>query len=210
MFVLSWIRSSDAQASNDAAAAAATNAADPAVATDAVAAAAAAAAVTSATAPSAMETEQNPDDWVFLPSDHTDLMASSVSDLDLLSASMTLYRPSTMTPSISAHPASSRTRADTTTIESTVVEAAAADSTAPAETQQRKSRRQLKQEKRQKQAEEELERRPRYDPMIAKMRDHEFKMAKMTKMGLRSGRVLAGGVKMVGGPQSSSAAVKTC
>ncbi|KAF9574187.1 hypothetical protein EC968_007282 [Mortierella alpina] len=64
----------------------------------------------------------------------------------------------------------------------------------------KKSRRQLKQELRHKQAMEELERRPRYDPMIAKMRDHEFKMAKMAKLGLRSGRIMS---SSSGGPQSA-------
>ncbi|KAF9363301.1 hypothetical protein BGX34_004436 [Mortierella sp. NVP85] len=154
--VLSWIRPSDAQA-NDV-----SKTLDDANVP-----------VSAASSPGAEE--QHQEDWVFLPSDHNDLMESSISDLDLLSASMTLYRPST-------HPASSRTRSghDPALTTSTEAEQVAV-------VPQQKSRRQLKQERRQQQALAELERKPRYDPVIAKMRDQEFKMAKMAKLGLRSG-----------------------
>ena len=172
MFMLSWIRSSEAQASNNA----------TALVTD---------------HDSVME-DQRQEDWVVLPCDHTDLMEASVSDLDLLSASMTLYRPSA-----SSHPASSRTRSDTTSSSSgascSPLTGTTAHAGGPGE-QTKKSRRQLKQELRHQQAMEELERRPRYDPMIAKMRDHEFKMAKMAKLGLRSGRIMS---SSSGGPQST-------
>lgn len=171
--MLSWIRSSEAQASNNA----------PALAAD----------------HDAVEEDQRQEDWVVLPCDHTDLMEASVSDLDLLSASMTLYRPST-----SSHPASSRTRTDTTSSSSgascSPLTGTAAHASGPGEQTTKKSRRQLKQELRHQQAMEELERRPRYDPMIAKMRDHEFKMAKMAKLGLRSGRIMS---SSSGGPQAA-------
>ncbi|CAO3567847.1 unnamed protein product [Mortierella alpina] len=169
MFMLSWIRSSEAQASNNA----------PAMATERT----------------SVEEDQRQEDWVVLPCDHTDLMEASVSDLDLLSASMTLYRPST-----SSHPCSSRTRNDTTSSSSGASTGAAAHAGGPGEQTTKKSRRQLKQELRHQQAMEELERRPRYDPMIAKMRDHEFKIAKMAKLGLRSGRIMS---SSSGGPQSA-------
>ncbi|KAG0360400.1 hypothetical protein BC939DRAFT_498822 [Gamsiella multidivaricata] len=173
MFVLSWIRSSDTQASN---------------------ASTTAPSITDKNAPSStspQEPEPHQDDWVFLPSDHTDLMSASVSDLDLLSASMTLYRPST-------HPASSRTR--TLTSETLSPSDVCSDSNGIVG----KSRRQLKKEMRQQQALEELERRPRYDPTIAKMRDLEFKMAKMNKLGLRSGRILSASSGGAGGPHSGA------
>ncbi|KAF9084396.1 hypothetical protein BGX29_007002 [Mortierella sp. GBA35] len=105
------------------------------------------------------------DDWVLLPADEEAMMNASISDLQLLSASTMTLRPST------SHPAStSRTTTSATTATT-------------------KSRRQLKQEMRLQQAQEDLERRPRYDPMIAKMRDYEFKLAKMNKLGMRSGRI---------------------
>ncbi|KAF9932920.1 hypothetical protein BGZ67_004516 [Mortierella alpina] len=172
--MLSWIRSSEAQASNNA----------PALATD----------------HDSVEEDQRQEDWVVLPCDHTDLMEASVSDLDLLSASMTLYRPSA-----SSHPASSRSRTETTSSSSgascsPLTGTTAAHAGGPGVQTTKKSRRQLKQELRHQQAMEELERRPRYDPMIAKMRDHEFKMAKMAKLGLRSGRIMS---SSNGGPQSA-------
>ncbi|KAF9935962.1 hypothetical protein BGZ65_002847 [Modicella reniformis] len=172
--VLSWIRPSDAQApiANDASKVPDANN------------------VPAATAASSGTEGQQQDDWVFLPSDHDDLMESSISDLDLLSASMTLYRPS-------VHPASSRTRA-TADHDLTSTEEGGEEAVVP----QMKSKRQLKQERRQQQALAELERKPRYDPMIAKMRDQEFKMAKLAKMGLRNGRVMS---SSTGGPNSSSA-----
>ncbi|KAF9186830.1 hypothetical protein BGZ51_008752 [Haplosporangium sp. Z 767] len=183
MFVLSWIRSSDAQQTSSPAN---DNSSSPAPAL----------ARTSSTDNLDMAghsiDNRHQDDWVFLPSDHQDLMESSVSDLDLLSTSMTLYRPSS-----TAHPASSRTRTEATTSTSSS-SAVVAGSTSGEHT--KKSRRQLKQEMRNKQAMEELERRPRYDPMIAKMRDQEFKMAKMAKLGLRSGNVMSsntGGARSV-------------
>ncbi|KAG0253901.1 hypothetical protein BG011_006102 [Mortierella polycephala] len=174
MFVLSWIRSSDAQ-----------QASTPA--NDSSSSPAPALARVPLTDNMDIAGHSNDDrhqeDWVFLPSDHQDLMESSVSDLDFLSASMTLYRPSS-----TAHPASSRTRTETT-ISTSSSSAVAADNTSGEHT--KKSRRQLKQEIRQKQAAEALERRPRYDPMIAKMRDQELKMAKMAKLSLRSGKVMS-------------------
>ncbi|KAF9129189.1 hypothetical protein BGX30_014051 [Mortierella sp. GBA39] len=132
------------------------------------------------------------DDWVFLPADEETMMNASISDLQLLSASTMTLRPS------STHPASSSRTAVTTTA---VVH---------------KSRRQLKQEKRLQQAQEDLERRPRYDPTVAKMRDYEFKLAKLQKLGMRSGRIASsttGGAHSVksmrgagasGGPQVSA------
>ncbi|KAG0203641.1 hypothetical protein BGX28_004128 [Mortierella sp. GBA30] len=155
--MLSWIRSSEAQASSN---------------------------VTVGTTDSNAAEDHRQEDWVVLPSDHTDLMEGSVSDLDLLSQSLTLYRTT------SSHPASSRTRTETSSSSASALAIVTATATATASSADntKKSRRQLKQEKRQQQALEELERRPRYDPMIAKMRDQEFKMAKMAKLGMRSGR----------------------
>ncbi|KAI8353926.1 hypothetical protein B0O80DRAFT_66077 [Mortierella sp. GBAus27b] len=182
MFVLSWIRPSDAAAA--AAPGAEVKVDDVNLPVD-----------NGDSSSSDMEdqpSQQQQDDWVFLPSDHHDLMESSISDLDLLSASMTLYRPS-------AHPASSRTRTGSS---------AGHDPATPPVQEQvdivppapQKSKRQLKQERRQQQALAELERKPRYDPVVARMRDQEFKMAKMAKMGLRSGNIMSTG----GGTQSSS------
>ncbi|KAF9904833.1 hypothetical protein BX616_001160, partial [Lobosporangium transversale] len=182
MFMLSWIRS-DAQASN------ASNAAVEVDASDVVTA--------SATTHSDLSVEKHQDDWVFLPSNHNDLMESSVSDLDLLSASMTLYRPGPSTTS-KGHPASARrTQAEAETISASTTETStseraltAATSTAMGVSETtptvKKSKRQLKQERRQQQALEELERQPRYDPITAKKRDQEFKMAKLAKMSMRS------------------------
>ncbi|KAG0029672.1 hypothetical protein BGZ82_007800 [Podila clonocystis] len=165
MFVLSWIRSSDAQASNK------TNSA-----------------ITSGSDNNA-HVDQNQDDWVFLPSDHDHLMETSCANLDLLSAS-------TMT----LHPASSRTRTHT--------------SGAPLRTHEvplepTKSRRQLKSEYRRQLAQEQLERKPRYDPFIAKLRDQEFQRAKMAKLALRSGRIMSsttGGAHSMKSRGSSGAA----
>lgn len=160
MFVLSWIRSSDAQASNK------TNST-----------------ITASTDNN--DIDQHQDDWVFLPSDHDHLMEASCANLDLLSAS-------TMT----LHPASSRTRAHaTSTTHDTSVEP--------------KSRRQLKSEYRRQLAQEQLERKPRYDPFIAKLRDQEFQRAKMAKLALRSGRIMSsttGGAHSMKGLRGSSGA----
>ncbi|KAF9353325.1 hypothetical protein BGX26_008899 [Mortierella sp. AD094] len=172
MFVISWIRSSDAQASN---ASQAQNDAAPAVNGD----------ISASTAEAAAMEDQHQDDWVFLPSDHNDLMESSISDLDLLSASMTLYPARSSSSTVSAHPASSRTRVEAS--DSSSSNGTTHDSSVPVQ----KSKRQLKQEMRLKQALEELERKPRYDPMIAKMRDHELKLAKMAKLAMRSGRIMS-------------------
>ncbi|KAG0379755.1 hypothetical protein BGX24_011867, partial [Mortierella sp. AD032] len=125
------------------------------------------------TTPSSLVVDQNQDDWVFLPADEDTMMNASISDLQLLSASTMTLRPST-------HPASScRTVTSTTASATTSTTAATVH----------KSRRQLKQELRLQQAQEELTRRPRYDPTIAKMRDYEFKLAKLNKLGVRSGRI---------------------
>ncbi|KAG0296325.1 hypothetical protein BGZ96_009724 [Linnemannia gamsii] len=118
-----------------------------------------------------VEQHQQSDDWVLLPADEDTIMNASISDLQLLSASTMTLRPST-------HPASSTRTASSSSMVSTTSVAVV-----------HKSRRQLKQEKRLQQAQEDLERRPRYDPMIAKMRDHEFKLAKLQKLGMRSGRI---------------------
>ncbi|KAF9433741.1 hypothetical protein BGZ76_009035 [Entomortierella beljakovae] len=173
MFALSWIRSSGAQASN------ASNAQGNAV--------------TETIETNPFETnsldESRQDDWVLLPSDHNDLMESSISDLDLLSASMTLYPSRTSTAS--SHPASSRTRGDETfnsSSNSNSNSSGAGASMLDSSPTKQKSKRQLKQEMRQQRALEELERKPRFDPTIAKMRDQELKMAKMAKLGLRNGR----------------------
>ncbi|KAI9241796.1 MAG: hypothetical protein BYD32DRAFT_432876 [Podila humilis] len=163
MFVLSWIRSSGAQASNT------TNSINTASTDN-------------------HNIDQHQDDWVFLPSDHNHLMEASCANLDLLSAS-------TMT----LHPASSRTRSHTSssTTQDTLVEP--------------KSRRQLKSEHRRRLAQEQLERKPRYDPFIAKLRDQEFQRAKLAKLALRSGRIMSsttGGahsMKGLGGPSGAGA-----
>ncbi|KAF9110016.1 hypothetical protein BGX27_006877 [Mortierella sp. AM989] len=183
MFVLSWIRSSDAQASN------ASNAENNAVtAVDDA----------SGSAVDVMD-GQHQDDWVFLPSDHNDLMESSISDLSHLSASMTLYPARSSTSTASSHPASSRTRDETT--------GSSSGSSSNNSAGKQKSKRQLKQEKRQKRMAEEQERKPRYDPMIAKMQDHEFKLAKMAKLSMRNGNNMSstsGGVGVgKGSPMSS-------
>ncbi|KAF9149096.1 hypothetical protein BG015_009135, partial [Linnemannia schmuckeri] len=143
------------------------------------------------------EQHHQSDDWVFLPADEDTMMNASISDLQLLSASTMTLRPS------STHPASSsRTATSPSSVTTTAVV--------------HKSRRQLKQEKRLQQAQEDLERRPRYDPTIAKMRDYEFKLAKLQKLGMRSGRIASsttGGAHSVksmrgagasGGPQVSA------
>ncbi|KAG0336996.1 hypothetical protein BG000_005930 [Podila horticola] len=166
MFVLSWIRSSDAQASNKTKSA-----------------------ITSGSDNSNnTHVDQNQDDWVFLPSDHDHLMEASCANLDLLSAS-------TMT----LHPASSRTRARTSGVSS-------ATHDTPLEP---KSRRQLKSEYRRQLAQEQLERKPRYDPFIAKLRDQEFQRAKLAKLALRSGRIMSsttGGAHSMKSRGSSGAA----
>lgn len=175
--MLSWIRSSDASANGTAVSAAGADAHD--------------------------NTDQQQDDWVVLPSDHNDLMTASVSNLDLLSSSMTLYHPSSSTSSSRhTHPAAGRSRNTThdglnTSSSSTMLPL-----------MNHKSRRQLKQEQRRQQEIEAMERRPRYDPMMAKMRDTEFKMIKLNKMGLRTGRILSsttGGANSLKGQQRSSA-----
>ncbi|KAF9306689.1 hypothetical protein BGZ74_004387 [Mortierella antarctica] len=166
MFVLSWIRSSDAQASNK------TNSA-----------------ITSGSDSNNTHVDQNQDDWVFLPSDHDQLMEASCSNLDLLSAS-------TMT----LHPASSRTRTHTSS---------ASPITHDTSLEPAKSRRQLKSEYRRQLALEQLERKPRYDPFIAKLRDQEFQRAKMAKLALRSGRIMSsttGGAHSMKSRGSSGAA----
>lgn len=167
----------------------------------------AAAANNKATTPSstASDDHHQSDDWVFLPADEEAMMNASISDLQLLSASTMTLRPSSTHPASSSRTATSSSSVTTTTA---VVH---------------KSRRQLKQEKRLQQAQEELERRPRYDPTIAKMRDYEFKLAKIQKLGMRSGRIASsttGGAHSVksmrsagssGGPQVSAApAAKAC
>ncbi|KAG9069791.1 hypothetical protein KI688_009116 [Linnemannia hyalina] len=173
MFMLSWIRSSDTQAASN---------------------------NNKATTPSSTTSDDHhhqSDDWVFLPADEETMMNASISDLQLLSASTMILRPS------STHPASSsRTATSSSSVSTTAVV--------------HKSRRQLKQEKRLQQAQDDLERRPRYDPMIAKMRDYEFKLAKLQKLGMRSGRIASsttGGAHSVksmrgagasGGPQVSA------
>ncbi|KAF9907029.1 hypothetical protein EC991_011333 [Linnemannia zychae] len=144
--------------------------------------------------------EQSQDDWVFLPADEETMMNASISDLQLLSASTMTLRPS------STHPASSsRILANNN---------ATTETTATVH----KSRRQLKQEMRLQQAQEDLSRRPRYDPTIAKMRDYEFKLAKLNKLGMRSGRIASSttggahsvksmrGSSSVGGPQVTAVA----
>ncbi|KAF9413938.1 hypothetical protein BGZ94_000557 [Podila epigama] len=112
---------------------------------------------------SAVDTHQ--DDWVFLPSDHSDLMERSCANLDLLSTS-------TMT----LHSSSASDQGTCHDNESVTVH---------------KSRRQLKNERRRQLAQEELERKPRYDPFIAKLRDQEFQRAKLAKLALRSGRIMS-------------------
>ncbi|KAG0308044.1 hypothetical protein BGZ97_000187 [Linnemannia gamsii] len=148
-----------------------------------------------------VDQHQQSDDWVLLPADEETIMNASISDLQLLSASTMTLRPS------STHPASATRTATSSSMVST---------TAVAVVTPHKSRRQLKQEMRLQQAQEELERRPRYDPMIAKMRDYEFKLAKLQKLGMRSGRIASattGGAHSVksmrgsgtaGGPQVSA------
>ncbi|KAF9172608.1 hypothetical protein BGX21_007165 [Mortierella sp. AD011] len=172
MFVISWIRSSDVQASD---ASKAQNGVAPVVNDD----------IDACTSEAAAMEGQHQDDWVFLPSDHNDLMESSISDLDLLSASMTLYPARSSPSTASAHPASSRTRVNA--LDSSSSSGATNDSNVPVQ----KSKRQLKQEMRMKQALEELERKPRYDPATAKMRDQELKMAKMAKLTMRSGKSMS-------------------
>ncbi|KAG0271447.1 hypothetical protein BGZ95_000735 [Linnemannia exigua] len=161
------------------------------------------------TTPASLVVDQNQDDWVFLPADEETMMNASISDLQLLSASTMTLRPS------STHPASSCRTA--TSSSSTAITSTAAATV-------HKSRRQLKQEMRLQQAQEDLTRRPRYDPTIAKMRDYEFKLAKLNKLGMRSGRIASSstggahsvksmrGPSSVGGPQVSSAvpSSKTC
>lgn len=120
-----------------------------------------------------VEQHQQSDDWVLLPTDEDTIMNASISDLQLLSASTMTLRPST-------HPASSNRTATSSPMVSTTTVAVVG---------QHKSRRQLKQEMRLQRAQEDLERRPRYDPTIAKMRDYEFKLAKLQKLGMRSGRI---------------------
>jgi hypothetical protein len=180
MFMLSWIRSSDASANgtNTAAGAATVNVHDGV---------------------DQQQQQSQHDDWVVLPSDHNDLMEASVSNLDLLSSSMTLY-PST---SRHTHPAATRSRNSTTT------NGGRTDTTGDLlPLMNHKSRRQLKQEQRRQQEVEAMERRPRYDPMMAKLRDNEFKMLKLNKMGLRTGRILSsttGGANSLKGQQRSAA-----
>ncbi|KAF9583585.1 hypothetical protein BGW38_009111 [Lunasporangiospora selenospora] len=149
MFVLSWIRSADAQAARR------NDSASEAVAT-----------TTNHDSTQAQSSgdSDNHEDWVVLPSDYQDLMEASVSNLELLSpSSMTLYSPKSP---VAAH--------STELVTSTT-----------------KSRRQLKQEHRLKLAQEQLERKPRYDPFTAKLRDTEFKMRKLARLSLRTGRVLS-------------------
>ncbi|KAF9197758.1 hypothetical protein BGZ49_001661 [Haplosporangium sp. Z 27] len=201
MFVISWIRSSDAQAAD--ASKAQSNEVpviDDVNPTMEVVSAEAEVEEVSAT----IQDDKHQDDWVFLPSDHNDLMESSISDLDLLSASMTLYPARSTT--VSTHPASSRTRDETIASSSSSSSSSGGVTDEPTTNNNndnvKKSKRQLKQERRQKQALEEQERKPRYDPMIAKMRDHELKLAKMAKLSMRSERVISsnsGGI----GPQAS-------
>ncbi|GJJ77225.1 hypothetical protein EMPS_09584 [Entomortierella parvispora] len=179
MFMLSWIRSSDASANGTAAAAAAAQ-------------------------DNTDQNQQQHDDWVVLPSDHNDLMSASVSNLELLSSSMTLYHPSSsLSPSPRhTHPAAGRSR------NSTHDPASSSSASALLPLLNHKSRRQLKQEQRRQQEMEAMERRPRYDPMMAKLRDTEFKMMKLNKMGLRTGRILSsttGGANSVKSQQRSSA-----
>ncbi|KAI1316852.1 hypothetical protein EDD11_009430 [Mortierella claussenii] len=210
MFVLSWIRSSDAQASN------APAAVDTQASNDGAVSTLASNVVAEANNSLDLETENEPyqDDWVFLPADHTDLMESSVSNLDLLSASMTLYRTSAAS---TTHPASvRRTRVDDTTCSTGTPDSpTSSSSTTDNNTTAgaigshgggKKSKRQLKQERRRQQALQEQERQPRYDPAVAKMRDHEFKMAKMAKMGLRSGRIMSGSPGLTAGTSTAQAA----
>ncbi|KAF8954737.1 hypothetical protein BGZ46_002830 [Entomortierella lignicola] len=196
MFVISWIRSSDAQAAD---ASKAQSNEVPVI--DNVNPTIEVVSAEAEEVSTTIQDDKHQDDWVFLPSDHNDLMESSISDLDLLSASMTLYpaRPTT----VSTHPASSRTRVETIdSSSSSSSSGGVTDETINNNDNVKKSKRQLKQERRQKQALEEQERKPRYDPMIAKMRDHELKLAKMAKLSMRSGRVISsnsGGI----GPQAS-------
>ncbi|KAF9119680.1 hypothetical protein BGW39_000124 [Mortierella sp. 14UC] len=158
-------------------------------------------ATSQATPASLVVVDQNQDDWVLLPADEETMMNASISDLQLLSASTMTLRPS------STHPASSSrilATSNSTTAETTATV--------------HKSRRQLKQEMRLQQAQDDLSRRPRYDPTIAKMRDYEFKLAKLNKLGMRSGRISSSttggahsvksmrGSSSVGGPQVSAAA----
>ncbi|KAF9931748.1 hypothetical protein FBU30_009672 [Linnemannia zychae] len=177
MFMLSWIRASETQTTNKATTAPATSS----------------------------SVDQHQDDWVFLPADEESMMNSSISDLQLLSASTMTLRPS------STHPASSSRIATSSSI-----------TAGGAITTVHKSKRQLKQEMRLQQAQDDLERRPRYDPTIAKMRDYEFKLAKLRKLGMRSGRIASSstggafsvksmrGSSSVGGPQVSASPSKAC
>ncbi|KAG0055726.1 hypothetical protein BGZ83_007598 [Gryganskiella cystojenkinii] len=184
MFMLSWIRASDASAnvSGNAAETPQNNNIDSV---------------------DQQQQEEQRDDWVFLPSDHNDLMSASVSNLDLLSSSMTLYHPSSSSSSRHTHPAAGRSRNTTTNSTS-------GSGNEPAlQLLNHKSRRQLKQEQRRQQELDELEHRPRYDPMMAKLRDDAFKMRKLNKMGLRTGRILSsttGGANSMKGQQRSASA----
>ncbi|KAG0240864.1 hypothetical protein BGW41_006619 [Actinomortierella wolfii] len=128
------------------------------------------------------------DDWVLLPSDYDDMMSQSISNLDLVSAS-------TMLPRSSSSSSNAHDQASIST------SSAATDTASQLPT---KSRRQLKYELRKRQAQEEAERTPRYDPHMARLRDVEFKMAKMSRLGLRSGRIMSSSnAKSAGGGRSA-------
>ncbi|KAG0267317.1 hypothetical protein DFQ27_008877 [Actinomortierella ambigua] len=129
------------------------------------------------------------DDWVLLPTDYDDMMSQSISNLDLVSASTMLPRSNTSRSRnhgrTSSAGATKATAATTTTTSSSSSSDATTANSGPT-----KSRRQLKYELRQRQAQEQAERTPRYDPHMARLRDVEFKMAKMSRLGLRSGRLM--------------------
>ncbi|KAF9974166.1 hypothetical protein BGZ73_002474 [Actinomortierella ambigua] len=126
------------------------------------------------------------DDWVLLPTDYDDMMSQSISNLDLISASTMLPRSRNKSATGSAAAAASSSSSSTTD----------PNTIAAVPT---KSRRQLKREMRQRKAEEQAERTPRYDPHMARLRDAEFKMAKMTRLSLRSGRVMGSSHSAGGG-----------
>ncbi|KAG0335944.1 hypothetical protein BG004_008255 [Podila humilis] len=151
---------------------------------------------TSTSTPQQHNIDRYQDDWVFLPSDPDSLMEASCANLDFLSSS-------TMT----LHPASSRTRG-TASADSSNPSVGLSSSSNVTEIVE-KSRRQLKREQRLQLAQEQMERKPRYDPFIAKLRDQEFKRAKLAKLALRSGRIMSsttGGAHSIKGMRGASAA----